>query len=210
MSCMSSNSVLTRRGVRREPPASADERIQWTDTRLVRECLRGNEAAWSALIDKYKNLIYSIPIRYGFSPDDARDIFQAVCVEMLSELAKLRKPKALPKWIMQVTAHKCFHQKRQSQRTENHDFEGEFEQRAAPERADTILKEAEEEQLLRNTISALPARCQELIHMLFFEEPARPYEEIASQLGLATGSIGFIRQRCLDRLRRRLKDVGFA
>ncbi|MFZ3363707.1 MAG: hypothetical protein WA153_09715, partial [Candidatus Acidiferrales bacterium] len=69
----------------------------WTDTRLVKECLRGSEAAWSALIDKYKNLIFSIPIKYGFSSDDATDIFQAVCVELLSELPKLRKPKALPK-----------------------------------------------------------------------------------------------------------------
>jgi len=33
----------------------------WDDTRLVKECLRGNEQAWSLLIDKYKALIYSIP-----------------------------------------------------------------------------------------------------------------------------------------------------
>ncbi len=181
-----------------------------SDSQLVRECLRGDDAAWSALIDKYKNLIFSIPIKYGFSADDAAEIFQSVCVEMLAELPKLRNPKALPKWIMQVTAHKCFHHKRRAQRTENRDIAGEFAETAAPDRADAIFKEAEEEQILRDALSSLPPRCRELIRMLFFEEPARPYDAIAAELGLATGSIGFIRQRCLERLRKRLIEAGFA
>lgn len=181
-----------------------------SDSRLVQDCLKGSEAAWSALIDRYKNLIFSIPVKYGFSADDAAEIFQSVCVEMLSELPKLRNPKALPKWIMQVTAHRCFHHKRRAQRTENRDMETELMERPAPERADAILKEAEEEQVLRDAVLALPPRCRELVHMLFFEEPPRPYDAIASQLGLATGSIGFIRQRCLERLRKRLIEAGFA
>jgi DNA-directed RNA polymerase specialized sigma24 family protein len=45
--------------------------------------------------------------------------------------------------------------------------------------------------------------------MLFFEEPPRPYQQLAAELGLSTGSIGFIRQRCLERLRKRLSEVGF-
>jgi len=52
--------------------------LAWTDTRLVRECSNGNEDAWDALIEKYKRLIYSIPVKYGFNSDDANDIFQAV------------------------------------------------------------------------------------------------------------------------------------
>lgn len=175
----------------------------------MKECLRGNEDAWSALIDKYKKLIFSIPIKYGFSTDDATEIFQMVCLELLSELPKLRQPRALPKWIMQVAAHKCFHHKRQMQRTESRDPTGEAFDATIPARAEGILREAEEEQTLRNAISDLPPRCRQLIQMLFFEEPPRPYEQLASELGLSTGSIGFIRQRCLERLRKRLTETGF-
>jgi RNA polymerase sigma factor (sigma-70 family) len=196
--------------VRRKALASDEQQIAWTDTRLVRECLNGSEAAWSALIDKYKNLIFSIPIKYGFSPDDATDVFQAVCLELLSELAKLRKPKALPKWIMQVTAHKCFHHKRHLQRTEARDADDESVEPSTPARAEGILRQAEEEQALRQAMSDLPPRCRELIRMLFFEEPARPYQQLAAELGLSTGSIGFIRQRCLERLRKRLTEAGFS
>lgn len=190
--------------------ASGAERITWTDSRLVRECLRGSQAAWSALIDKYKNLIFSIPIKYGFSADDATDIFQSVCLELLSELPKLRKPKALPKWIMQVTAHKCFHHKRQLLRMTPSDPDAQMPEPAAPAIAEKILRQVEEEQGLRQAMANLPPRCRRLVYMLFFEEPARPYQEIASELGLAVGSIGFIRQRCLERLRKNLTEVGFS
>lgn len=191
------------------PPASTSR----DDVQLVRNCLRGSEAAWSALIDKYKNLIYSIPIKYGLSPDDATDIFQSVCLEMLSELPKLRKPKALPKWIIQIAMHKCFHHKRQLLRIATAGS-AEDVMEDAPERSDSstaerILREAEQEQGFRDAIASLPPRCQQLIRMLFFEEPARPYQEIASELGLAPGSIGFIRQRCLDKLRSKLELAGF-
>jgi RNA polymerase sigma factor (sigma-70 family) len=204
---MSSEIATEREAPVRKIPAAPSSPTKWTDTRLVRECLRGNEQAWSMLIDKYKNLIYSIPVKYGFSPDEASDVFQAVCVELLAELPKIRKPAALPKWIMQVAAHKCFHDKRQQLRTDQLD-ENHTSESVAPA-IEGILREAEEEQHLRQAMTALPPRCQQLVQMLFFEEPAREYREIAKSLGIAVGSIGFIRQRCLDKLRRRLADAGF-
>ncbi len=193
------------------PIATALEAQQtaWPDTRLVRECLKGDEAAWSALIDKYKNLIFSIPLKYGFSADDATDIFQAVCLELLAELPKLRKPQALPKWIMQVTAHKCFHGKRQQQRTEPLEEHPQAQAGEVAARGEALLREAEEEHQLRQAIAELRPRCRELVHMLFFEEPTREYRQIAESLGIAVGSIGFIRQRCLEKLRRRLQEMGF-
>jgi RNA polymerase sigma factor (sigma-70 family) len=191
-------------------PARRNETRGWPDKRLVQGCLRGEEGAWSALIDKYKNLIFSIPIKYSFSVDDATDIFQSVCLEMLSELPKLHDVKALPKWIMQVTAHKCFHHRRQLARVTPADESGRLPEQATPAVAERILRQAEEGQSLREALSAMPPRCRQLIHMLFFEEPARPYQTIAAELGLSPGSIGFIRQRCLDRLRKRLEDAGFS
>jgi RNA polymerase sigma factor (sigma-70 family) len=193
-------------------PSSApagEDRGAWSDTRLVRECIAGSEEAWSALIDKYKRLIYSIPFKYGLSPDQSADIFQAVCLELLSELPKLRDPQALPKWIMQVTAHKCLRQKRHDQRMETGDDAEEAFDSVVPPAAESVLRDLQEEHSLRDAIAGMPPRCRQLVEMLFFEEPSRPYKEIAESLGIATGSIGFIRQRCLDRLRKRLSETGF-
>jgi RNA polymerase sigma factor (sigma-70 family) len=193
----------------REETKSAAE---WkSDRELVQGCLRGRQDAWNFLVDKYKNLIFSIPIRYGLSREEAADIFQAVCLELIQELPKLREPKALPKWLMQVAAHKCFHMKRQTSRMVSHDDEGtEIPETSVPAEAELDMREVEEEQMLREAVAALSPRCQELIHMLFYEEPRRPYQQVASSLGLATGSIGLLRQKCLDRLKKRLDTLGFS
>jgi DNA-directed RNA polymerase specialized sigma24 family protein len=47
-----------------------------------------------------------------------------------------------------------------------------------------------------------------MVRMLFFETPPRPYRDVAAALGVATGSIGFLRSRCLDRLRTALDRIG--
>ncbi len=199
----------SRSSLRRTPPLD-ELRAEWPDTRLVRECLKGSEEAWRALILKYKNLIFSIPVKYGFSADDSTDIFQAVCLDLLSELPKLREAKALPKWIMQITAHKCFHRKEQQRRTESSDADDKRAEQSTPPRAEEILRQTEDEQNLRQAMSELSPRCRQLVHMLFYDEPARPYQEVAQTLGIAVGSIGFIRQRCLERLRKRLLETGFS
>lgn len=206
---MSSETATEREAAKQKASPTATRRTEWTDTHLVRECRKGNEEAWSALIDKYKNLIYSIPVKYGFSPDEASEVFQAVCVELLAELPKIRKPAALPKWIMQVTAHKCFRDKRQRLRVDQLDENHTAKFEPVPPEAEVVLREAEDEHHLREAMVNLPQRCQKLVRMLFFEEPAREYREIAKSFGIAVGSIGFIRQRCLDKLRRHLADAGF-
>ena len=179
-----------------------------SDEQLVRDCIDGKHEAWSCLIDKYKNLIFSVPIKYGFSRDEAADIFQEVCLGLLSELKTLREPRALPKWLLTVTAHKCFHRKRMARRLVSMDSEIlELPSIEMPPEALTIIAEAEREQGLREAMSELPARCRRLIEMLFFEEPSRAYRDVAETLGIAVGSIGFIRQRCLDKMRKKVEDL---
>jgi RNA polymerase sigma factor (sigma-70 family) len=185
------------------------EKNSWDDDRLVQCCLKGDEDAWGALIDRYKNLIFSIPIKYGFSSDEAADVFQSVCLDFLRELPRLRDVKALPKWLIQVSAHTCLRRRRKHELPVGAADELETLPDTAQMMPEDRLHEINQEQALRNAVASLPARCRKLVHMLFYESPSRPYAEIASHLGLAVGSIGFVRGRCLGKLRRALGQAGF-
>jgi RNA polymerase sigma factor (sigma-70 family) len=179
------------------------------DERLVQECLAGDERAWNTLIDKYKRLIYSVPVKYGFSPDDAGDIFQNVCIDLFTNLSKLRKIESLRSWLITVATHKCFHWKKQQKNDVELDA---MEQEMAEELAAApvvVMQEVQEEQAVRDAIDRLTPRCAELVKLLFYEHPPVPYTEVAQKLGLATGSIGFIRGRCLTRLQKILGELGF-
>jgi len=183
--------------------------VTWSDTRLVRACLSGDEHAWATLIAKYKNLIYSIPMKYGASPEDAADIFQAVCLELFSELPRLRKPDSLRSWLITVAAHQSFHWKRKVRHRAEDELTDLEAEKLGVEPASNLIEQVEREQMLREAVAALPARCQEMIRLLFYHQPQLSYQDVAARLGLATGSIGFIRGRCLRRLQRTLEKWGF-
>jgi RNA polymerase sigma factor (sigma-70 family) len=179
------------------------------DRELVASCLTGDEQAWNELIDRYNRLIFSIPLKQGLNRDEAADIFQAVCLDLVAELPRLRDPQALPAWLIQTTLHKVSKWRRRNERYVSD--EGTHAERAhAPDAdmPDALIREVQQTQALRDAVAALSDRCQRMVQMLFFETPARPYKDVAAQLGVATGSIGFLRSRCLDRLRSALEEIG--
>jgi RNA polymerase sigma factor (sigma-70 family) len=180
-----------------------------SDRELVAACVAGDEQAWSELIERYNRLIYSIPLKQGLDRDQAADIFQAVCLDLVTELPRLRDPKALPAWLIQTTLHKVSKWRRNSDRivADGGEQAGHAE---APEcdMPDTLIREVQQAQAMRDAVSGLSDRCRQMVQMLFFETPPLAYKDVASRLGVATGSIGFLRGRCLDRLRSALEGIG--
>lgn len=189
---------------------SSRTRADYLDTKLIGDCLQHNEEAWRALVDRYGRLVASIPRRFGIPPEDAADIFQAVFLDLFNELSRLREPCTLQAWLIRVTTHKCYRWRRgRDSRLATPDA-GWLEtlEEDAPVIPD-LLARLETEQTVRDAITALPPRCREMIELLFFEYPPLSYKEVAKRLRLATGSIGFIRGRCLQRMKVILEEKGF-
>src|SRR2546421_9618551 len=161
---------MTGTATGRQKERSTDSSLTHSsDEQLIGCCLKGDQEAWSALIDKYKNLIYSIPIKLGMY-QDAGDIFQSVCVDLLSELPRLREHRALPKWLMQTCYHKCLQFRRRAEKHEplaEQDVETSPEGGSPPPLPDEMLVQLEKEQMVRNVIAELSPRCERMIHMLF-------------------------------------------
>jgi len=182
----------------------------WSDQDLITACRSGDQRAWEALIEKYKNLIYAIPFRYGAQADDAADIFQAVWVDLYNELPRLRNVGALRSWLMTVTGRQSLRWKRRRSRlgeTDLPDDNGSEPGDDAPLAPDAMV-EIEHQQQVRDAVASLSPRCRGMVEMLFLADPPAPYQEVAAQFGLALGSIGFIRGRCLQKLRKLLEDRG--
>ena len=180
------------------------------EERLVQQCLSGDQQAWVKLVKTYRGLVYAIAARFGASREDAADIFQAVCIEVFNSLSQLKNAGSLRSWLITLTVRQALQWKR---RRFNH-----VELDAlAPEHAEVIsidpdvpkiVLKNQQEKIVRQGVARLPARSAELLRLLFFEQPPVPYEEVARRLGLATGSIGFIRGRALSKLRKILAESG--
>jgi RNA polymerase sigma factor (sigma-70 family) len=178
----------------------------WDDRALVAACLEGSEAAWTALIDKYARLIYSVPVRFRFGRADAEDIFQSVCVDLLEQLGSVREPAALRGWLVRVATHKCLQARRRLGREEPSDPAVLGDHLPGPETSpERIMQEVQQDQIVRDALRRLSDRCRDLLAMLFYEAPQKPYDEVARVLGVSRGSVSFLRGRCLHRLRQAMK-----
>lgn len=187
----------------------------WPDDRLVEGCLQGDQGAWEAFVEKYRKLVYSIILQYSSDQDDAADLFQAVWLDVYNDLPKLRTVEAVRGWLAQLTRHKCFHWKQRYRTRDRHELrpDDDTSLEAIADTSDSFTEEGlevERDQQVREAIQRLSTRCRELVQLLFFTQPPLPYKDVAEKLGLATGSIGFIRGRCLQKLQSALESLGIS
>jgi RNA polymerase sigma factor (sigma-70 family) len=178
------------------------------DGALVSRCRRGEAAAWEALVHRYQRLVYSIVRRVGLDEHTAADVFQTVFTQLVTHLQRITDPQRLQAWIVTTAKREALLSLRRGRRTVSmtrEDDEGEANEwdvaddAALPEDA---LADLQQLDLVRRSLDAMESRCRELLQMLFRDDDDKlPYEEIARRLGVAVGSIGATRSRCLGKLR---------
>lgn len=170
---------------------------------LVTRAGNGDRSAWDALVDRYSPLIWSICRRYQLDRTDAEDVFQVVWLRLVEQLGNLREPAALPGWLATTTQRECYRVRRARCRlvVGEHGLDAENLPDEQSAGADDELLRAERYAALHEAFLDLSPSYQRLLTLLIADPPI-PYAEISAKLGIAVGSIGPFRSRCLDRLRR--------
>lgn len=170
---------------------------------LVARCLEGDEKAWRTLVLRYRTLVYSLALRTGLDEEGAQEIFQQVWTELHRSLARLRDPQALPKWLAVSTRRLSYRYAMDRRRW----VDGTFDEMVDPAKLpDDEVEDLELRQQIEDGMGKIDERCQELLRLLFFHSPPLSYPEISAKVGIARGSIGPIRARCLGRLRKVMED----
>jgi DNA-directed RNA polymerase specialized sigma24 family protein len=67
---------------------------------LVEGARRGEQAAWSALVDRFFPLVRSVARGCRLSDRDAEDVVQTVWLRLLEQRDRIHEPDALPGWII--------------------------------------------------------------------------------------------------------------
>lgn len=169
---------------------------------LVAEAGIGNEAAWTAIVDRYSSLVWAICRSFRLDQADAADVAQTVWLRTVERLSSLREPNALPGWLATVTRRECLAVVRAAPRAAVPFASTELDPVADVDETalDAALLDSERDAILREAFSQLSQQCRDLLDLLTGEE-SRSYAEIGAILGIPVGSIGPTRARCLDRLR---------
>jgi len=189
---------------------SASKYKSYSDPELVSMCLKGDGHAWEALIRRYRRLIFSVPVRFGFEDADAADVFQAVCLKLLEHLHDVNDERRSSAWLVTTTTRQCLHLRVLKTRETTGEDENVEDRQDSSINLEDLRLVTEEQQSIREAVEELGGRCQSLIGLLYFDSTSPTYDEISGQMGIPVSSIGPTRARCLEKLRTILRRRGFS
>ena len=167
---------------------------------LIRAAAEGDERAWAALVARLDGGMRRVAAGYRLAPADVDDVVQAAWVQLFEGIEGVREPAAIAGWLATVTRRSAMRVLQSRMREELSD---DMQLGAAPdaERPEQRLLAAERRAALGRAIAGLPERHCRLMRVLLIDADLG-YDAISELLAMPIGSIGPIRGRCLDRLRR--------
>jgi RNA polymerase sigma factor (sigma-70 family) len=160
---------------------------------------RGEPQAWAAVRERYGARVRAVARRHRLTAHDVEDVAQNTWLRLFVNGGAIREPKALGAWL-ETTARRESLRLLEAARCEFATEQQQLPEAPAPAVPLPVLLE-ERRAALRNALRKLPERHAALMRLLI-AEPAPSYEEIGRVLGMPVGSIGPIRARSLERLRR--------
>jgi RNA polymerase sigma factor (sigma-70 family) len=170
--------------------------------RLVGRAADGDGWAWERLVGQYERLIWAITRDFKVGESDAADVAQATWLRLFEHIHRLEQPDRVGSWLAVTARHECLRNlaaRKKAVPLASGDDTLQEVPAHGPEMDEGLLA-AELAQTVRDALSCLPPRWQELVELLMADPPVS-YTEISDRLGLPVGSIGPTRQRCLVKLR---------
>ncbi|WP_020668651.1 RNA polymerase sigma factor [Amycolatopsis nigrescens] len=173
---------------------------------LLSRALRGDQAAWNSLVAGLSAVILGVARGYRLGEADALDLCQSTWLQLAQRISAVREPSRLPGWLA-TTARRLAIGTLAGRRHEVIETceNREYENAVSPE---LVVLRAERELAFRRAVRQLPDRQRWLI-LLLLREPRLSYPEIAAELGIEPGSVGPLRSRSFETIRRRLLADGF-
>jgi len=171
-------------------------------TQLVQRAADGDRWAWERLVDQYSRLIWAMTRDFRLAESDAADVVQATWLRLLEHIDRIEYPERIGSWLATTARHECLRHLAAGKKVmlvQDDDAALSDVASHQPEVDERLLAD-ERAQAVREALTCLPSRWQQLLEMLMADPPVS-YAEISDQLGLPVGSIGPTRGRCLERLR---------
>jgi len=148
-----------------------------TDYEIIKTCQEGDPNAFSELVSRYKNLVYSIILRMVADKEEANDLAQEVFIKVYKNLDKYYPEFAFSTWIMRITTNHVIDTRRKKK----------HQTISLDERQDLVLGELSPEvryiekeraQNLKQIVENLPTMYK--VPIILYHQQGLSYQEIAN------------------------------
>ncbi|MEJ2050316.1 MAG: sigma-70 family RNA polymerase sigma factor [Calditrichota bacterium] len=183
------------------------------DRQLIDMALQGDERAFETLLNKYRNLVFSIMIKMVRNHQEAEDLTQEAFMKAFNSLSSFNDEFAFSTWLMKIASNNCidFLRKRKLRTYSIHEpiqYKDEKIEIDIPDHEPTPEKhllQNERAKMIQTAIDELPERYRYVVLLRHKEE--KSYEEISEILNLPLGTVKAQIFRAREILNKKLKSI---
>ena len=180
---------------------------------LIQRARQGDQKAFEALLNQYKNLVYAIMIKMVRNPQEAEDLTQEAFMKAFHAIHSFNEEYAFSTWLMKIATNNCidFLRKKKlktfsiDEPVQQKDSEIHFELPAVDPTPERKLMNNEQAKIIRQAIEELPPLYRHVIVLRHQEE--KSYEEIAEILQIPLGTVKARIFRAREMLNKRIKEL---
>jgi RNA polymerase sigma-70 factor (ECF subfamily) len=180
-----------------------------SEAALVRECVSGDEAACARLVTDHQRMVYQLGLHLLGDGQEALDLCQEVFLRVFRMLHQFRGQSSLRTWIYRIALNQAsnrlrtWRRRHRSQQVSLDDTpQGELSEMRASASPDRVLQQRELAGRVWTALDALPFDQRAVI--VLREIDGLSYEEIATSLNVAVGTVKSRLARAREQLRQTL------
>ncbi|MFN8206164.1 MAG: RNA polymerase sigma factor [Bacteroidales bacterium] len=159
------------------------------DSYYIGLVLRGDQRAFTVLVDRHKQLIYSFALRMLRVPEDAEEVAHDAFVKAYQSLSSFRSESRFSTWLCRIVYNESVSRLRKK-KLKMHSFEEPGFAKFDLAAADQSLAEMTEQELqvmIDLALGALPDDERSIISLFYLHE--QPVKEIAGITGLSESNV---------------------
>ncbi|MNQ71613.1 ECF RNA polymerase sigma factor SigW [compost metagenome] len=155
----------------------------------ITKILKGDTKSFAVLVDRYKDLVFTLAIRMLKNREEAEEVSQDVFVKVFKSLSKFKGDSKFSTWIYRITYNSCLDTLKKYKQ-EYHiipvDVYTEHQVMIIDNAFDALV-EKEQRQAIEDCLYRLPSEDSFLLTLYYFE--GQSLDEISKILGLTANNV---------------------
>ncbi|SHL66999.1 RNA polymerase sigma factor [Flavobacterium xanthum] len=142
------------------------------DQHYINLIIQGDHNAFAVLVNRYKNMIFSLALQMVKNREEAEDVSQETFLKIYNSLSKFKGDSKFSTWSYKIAYHTCLDHLKKNKKEENNISIEEFSVQLTKtmDNALSALEDKERQQTIQNCLNLLPNDENFLLTLFYFDE----------------------------------------
>ncbi|GFZ78454.1 DNA-directed RNA polymerase sigma-70 factor [Aquaticitalea lipolytica] len=159
------------------------------DEKIINQIIAGDSNAFSVLVDRYKDLVFTLSLKMLKNREEAEEVAQDTFIKVFKSLSKFKGDSKFSTWIYKVTYNSCLDRLKKNKKEQLKVAIDEYTEHQVKtiDNALENMVEEERQQAIKACLELLPPDDSFLLTLYYFEEQS--LDEIAKVVGLTANNV---------------------